>query len=146
MSPQIKDKCAYLDTLAAFGDRGDRGGWDNIDGFFNACLEANVFDDTFRTQSFEFAAKARIRRDLKRGIETKDGQRKKFANVVMKDSQGKTERVYKSEMLLDIGDCVQVVRYWRDRRKYCAKRIKYYTKLAIQLHGSTVQGFLPLRD
>lgn len=142
MSPQVKNKIAYCDTLARVAEE-----WGDIDDYYNAVVEADLIDDDFRARSLEIAVKAKIRRDLKGGkIMTKDGRMLRPGSIIMKDKQGNARRVYKDEMLFDVGDCVQVVQYWRDRRKYCGKKVRYYTKLAIKLHGESARDLLPLRD
>ena len=142
MSPQIVDKPGYCDAIAAEMQKGE---WVTIDGLCDAVLP--YVDDNSVKQLVRAAVKAKIRNDLKAGkITTADGRRIKAANVVVKDKNGNLQQVYKDETLLDVGDCVQVVRYWRSRRNYAVRRIRYYTKLAVTLHGSQITGLLPLRD
>lgn len=91
-------------------------------------------------------AKAAIKRALRRGLKDKDGNRIEVASIVMTDDDGKKRRVYKAELLLDVGDFIQVVAYWQDCKRTAEERVRHYIDLAIRLHGPQIRGLLPLGD
>jgi hypothetical protein len=140
MSPVFRDMSILASVLK-------KGGWADIDELFDACFAANAFSHEFLSGAIKKAAKAEIRRQLKSGkVRDENGNVIRVANIVVKGKEGKLRRVYKQEMLFDVGDCVQVVSYWNTYVKRGKKKRDYYVNLAVQLHGPQIQGMLPLGD
>lgn len=140
MSPHILDQSALAAVLS-------ESGWADIDQFYLACKERNVFGAEFYDRAIERAMKAEIRRMLRKGV-VRDGAGRtiRVASIVIKDDNSVERRVYKQETLFDVADCVQVISYWKRHRDRCNDRIRYYRDLSLMLHGPQVQGMLPIDD
>jgi hypothetical protein len=122
--------------------------WADINELWEDCKREDVFGAKFYDGAIERAGKALLRRLLRSGkVKDERGRTVQVASIIIqvKDDKGnvKNKRVYKQELLFDIGDCIQVINYWRTNRDKCGERIRYYSDLAVQLHGPQVQGMLP---
>lgn len=103
---------------------GNADAWMPIDELVALCDEADFWDEEFAQGAVISAKKSQIRR-LIRTLKDQDNW-PLWANVETTGQDGKTERVYKQELLFDPNDYRQVVDYHNERSSYHGKMSKGY--------------------
>jgi len=100
--------------------------WESIDNLVRLCDDAGFWEDEFLASTTLRAKKARVRRLIK-GRRDAEGI-PNWASIEKKDESGKTVRVYKQEVLFDVDDYRQVVRYYGKRSSYYASMARSFAK------------------
>jgi len=103
---------------------GNANAWMPIEKLVSLCDEGRFWTENFLAGAVDSAKKTAVRRLIKT-LKDRDGW-PIWANVETTNEEGKTERLYKQELLFDPNDYRQVFEYHNERSTYHRKMAQGY--------------------